>query len=118
MTKSETFDRSRGVGGIFVLLTRVIRLSAAKWAPLPLRLIVGYGFAEHGLRTRKVNWQLTLSSVIESAPLFLSGMLSDSLGLQPGTFSRRRRIESLCLLRLQTHAMGSEAHLTMRQRLH
>jgi putative oxidoreductase len=48
MTKSETFDRSRGIGGIFVSLTRVIRLSAAKWAPLPLRLIVGYGFAEHG----------------------------------------------------------------------
>jgi hypothetical protein len=48
MTESETSGRNRGVGGIFVLLTRMIRLSAAKWAPLPLRLTVGCGFAEHG----------------------------------------------------------------------
>jgi putative oxidoreductase len=48
MTDSETSGRNRRVGGIFVLFARMIRLSDAKWAPLPLRLIVGYGFAEHG----------------------------------------------------------------------
>ena len=48
MTDSETSGRNRRVGGIFVLFARMIRLSDAKWAPLPLRLIVGYGFAERG----------------------------------------------------------------------
>ena len=34
------------VSGRFTFLRR---LSLARWAPVPLRLIVGYGFMEHGL---------------------------------------------------------------------
>jgi putative oxidoreductase len=42
----------RGRGSRFAFLTSrfasLIRPSVAVWAPLPLRLIVGYGFMEHG----------------------------------------------------------------------
>jgi putative oxidoreductase len=53
MTKSKvhgdnTESRNHDVGRIFALFQSFTNLSAAKWAPLPLRLIVGYGFAEHG----------------------------------------------------------------------
>jgi putative oxidoreductase len=49
-----TENRSHGIGGILgigrvlALFQPLIHLSAARWAPLPLRLIVGYGFTEHG----------------------------------------------------------------------
>jgi putative oxidoreductase len=43
-----TEKRRHGIGGILALFHPLIHLSAARWAPLPLRLIVGYGFAEHG----------------------------------------------------------------------
>jgi hypothetical protein len=43
-----TEKRKHGIGGILALFHALIHLSAARWAPLPLRLIVGYGFAEHG----------------------------------------------------------------------
>jgi len=36
------------IGVILTLYRRLIALQVARWAPLPLRLIVGYGFAEHG----------------------------------------------------------------------
>jgi putative oxidoreductase len=53
MTSSEASSGSAARdGGIFgVVLTlyrRVVASPIARWAPLPLRLIVGYGFAEHG----------------------------------------------------------------------
>jgi putative oxidoreductase len=53
MTKSKAHgrsmeDRSHGFGGMLALFQPLINLSAARWAPLPLRLIVGYGFVEHG----------------------------------------------------------------------
>jgi putative oxidoreductase len=43
----DTESRNHGMGRIFALFQSLIHLSA-RWAPLPLRLIVGYGFAEHG----------------------------------------------------------------------
>jgi putative oxidoreductase len=53
MTKSKARggsmeNRSHGYGGILASLRPLINLPAARWAPLPLRLIVGYGFMEHG----------------------------------------------------------------------
>ena len=53
MTKSKAYgggteNRSHGIRGILALFQPLIHLSAARWAPLPLRLIVGYGFMEHG----------------------------------------------------------------------
>jgi putative oxidoreductase len=53
MTKSKAYggdteNRSHGIGGILALFQPLIHLSAARWAPLPLRLMVGYGFMEHG----------------------------------------------------------------------
>jgi putative oxidoreductase len=39
---SSNFDRSLAV------FQTLLSCPAARWAPLPLRLIVGYGFAEHG----------------------------------------------------------------------
>jgi len=41
-TASSNFGRSLAV------LHALLSCSAARWAPLPLRLIVGYGFAAHG----------------------------------------------------------------------
>jgi putative oxidoreductase len=35
-------------GVVLALYRRVVASQVARWAPLPLRLIVGYGFAEHG----------------------------------------------------------------------
>ena len=49
---------------------------------------------------------------VESAA---SGMRSDSLGVQPDIFSRRRGIESLCFRHFRIHAMGLEVQLTTRQ---
>jgi putative oxidoreductase len=52
MTKSklsyETPVAHRGVIEIAVKIQNLISSSVARWAPVPLRLIVGYGFAEHG----------------------------------------------------------------------
>src|SRR5258707_7069296 len=59
MTRSKAYgggteNRSHAIGGILgigrvlALFRPLIHLSAARWAPLPLRLIVGYGFMEHG----------------------------------------------------------------------
>jgi hypothetical protein len=58
---------------------------------------------------------LLLPSAIERAPMLPSGMRSDSLGVQPDIFSRRRRIESLCFQHFQIHAMGLEVQLTTHQ---
>jgi putative oxidoreductase len=53
MTKSTTpRDNTKGAGsGIergLAILQLLLSSSVSRWAPLPLRLIVGYGFAEHG----------------------------------------------------------------------
>jgi putative oxidoreductase len=41
--------RDGGIAGaVLTLYRRVLASSIYRWAPLPLRLIVGYGFAEHG----------------------------------------------------------------------
>lgn len=37
-----------GAVGIFIRVQKLVSSSVARWAPIPLRLIVGYGFAEHG----------------------------------------------------------------------
>jgi hypothetical protein len=31
------------------MIPSILRASLARWAPIPLRLIVGYGFMEHGV---------------------------------------------------------------------
>jgi putative oxidoreductase len=36
------------IGVVLTLYRRLMASQLARWAPLPLRLIVGYGFAEHG----------------------------------------------------------------------
>ena len=48
MTGSWTRASRRGTILIFTTLNAVLSSPAARWAPIPLRLIVGYGFAEHG----------------------------------------------------------------------
>jgi putative oxidoreductase len=53
MTKSRTsYDNvkaaRRGVGRMLLIFQLLLSSSGSRWAPLPLRLIVGYGFAEHG----------------------------------------------------------------------
>jgi putative oxidoreductase len=45
-TLSPTVDRKESLRDIAFDLPR--RFSIARWAPLPLRLIVGFGFMEHG----------------------------------------------------------------------
>jgi putative oxidoreductase len=46
---SGSFARDGGISGVaLTLYQRVIAAPFARFAPLPLRLIVGYGFAEHG----------------------------------------------------------------------
>jgi putative oxidoreductase len=47
--KSDLSARDSGYAGVVLTLyRRVVSLQLARWAPLPLRLIVGYGFAAHG----------------------------------------------------------------------
>ena len=53
MTKSKTSDNalksaSSNFGRSLTVCHALFSCSAARWAPLPLRLIVGYGFAAHG----------------------------------------------------------------------
>ncbi|WP_080664143.1 DoxX family protein [Bradyrhizobium elkanii] len=53
MTKSRTsYDNTKSAASAIDRSLAVIQLllssSVSRWAPLPLRLIVGYGFAEHG----------------------------------------------------------------------
>jgi putative oxidoreductase len=53
MTKSKAPDSamksaSSNFGRSLTVLHALFSCSAARWAPLPLRLIVGYGFAAHG----------------------------------------------------------------------
>jgi len=53
MTKSRAPDSamkaaSSNYGRSLAVLQALLACSAARWAPLPLRLIVGYGFAAHG----------------------------------------------------------------------
>ena len=43
-----TTDEVGSAGGLLALYCDLILPSIARWAPLPLRLIVGYGFAAHG----------------------------------------------------------------------
>ncbi|CCE10889.1 DoxX family protein (modular protein) [Bradyrhizobium sp. STM 3843] len=40
--------RNRHIGRIVSVLQDLMSSGIARWAPIPLRLIVGYGFAEHG----------------------------------------------------------------------
>jgi putative oxidoreductase len=47
--RSNSVARDGGsVGVLLTLYRRVVSSRVARWAPLPLRLIVGYGFAAHG----------------------------------------------------------------------
>jgi putative oxidoreductase len=47
--RSNSAARDGGSAGVGLTLYRwVVSSPIARWAPLPLRLIVGYGFAEHG----------------------------------------------------------------------
>jgi putative oxidoreductase len=47
--RSNSAARAGGSAGVLLTLySWVVSSSIARWAPLPLRLIVGYGFAEHG----------------------------------------------------------------------
>ena len=53
MTKSRTsYDNmksaSSGIDRGLAVIQLLLSSSVSRWAPLPLRLIVGYGFAEHG----------------------------------------------------------------------
>jgi putative oxidoreductase len=48
MTGSSTNAARRGTVLAATMLNAVLSAPAARWAPIPLRLIVGYGFAEHG----------------------------------------------------------------------
>src|SRR6516164_8225852 len=53
MTKLRTsYDNVKGArSGIdrsLAIIQLLLSSSVSRWAPLPLRLIVGYGFAEHG----------------------------------------------------------------------
>jgi putative oxidoreductase len=53
MTKSRTsYDNTKsassGIGRGLAVFQLLLSSSVGRWAPLPLRLIVGYGFAEHG----------------------------------------------------------------------
>ncbi|MEH2594985.1 putative oxidoreductase [Bradyrhizobium sp. AZCC 1577] len=53
MTKSRTpYDNTKsaasGIGRSVVVFQQLLSSSVGRWAPLPLRLIVGYGFAAHG----------------------------------------------------------------------
>ena len=53
MTKSRTsYDNTKsassGIGRSLAVFQLLLSSSVGRWAPLPLRLIVGYGFAEHG----------------------------------------------------------------------
>jgi putative oxidoreductase len=43
-----TICTSSRIGRSFAVLEPLASSSVGRWAPLPLRLIVGYGFAEHG----------------------------------------------------------------------
>lgn len=45
---SRTQKENENAGSIFVTINGAVSMSIAKWAPLPLRLIVGYGFMAHG----------------------------------------------------------------------
>jgi putative oxidoreductase len=45
---SKSTAKESGGGRLSALYCRVVAPSLARWAPLPLRLIVGYGFAAHG----------------------------------------------------------------------
>ena len=45
---NSTAHDGESAGVLLTLYCRVASSSMARWAPLPLRLIVGYGFAEHG----------------------------------------------------------------------
>jgi putative oxidoreductase len=47
--RSNSAAHDGGSAGVpLTLYRRVVSSSMARWAPLPLRLMVGYGFAEHG----------------------------------------------------------------------
>jgi putative oxidoreductase len=48
VTGSWTKTGRSGIVFIATALNAVLSSSAARWVPIPLRLIVGYGFAEHG----------------------------------------------------------------------
>ena len=53
MNKSKTsYDNTKctssRIGRSFAVFELLLSFSVGRWAPLPLRLIVGYGFAEHG----------------------------------------------------------------------
>ena len=53
MNKSKTsYDNTKctssRIGRSFAVFELLLSSSVGHWAPLPLRLIVGYGFAEHG----------------------------------------------------------------------
>jgi putative oxidoreductase len=50
--ETKTYERAtnspRVFRRVFDLYDAIVSLHFARWAPIPLRLIVGYGFAEHG----------------------------------------------------------------------
>lgn len=52
MTRSKALYPTSNVhSGLFEIITKgqnLVSSSMTRWAPIPLRLIVGYGFAEHG----------------------------------------------------------------------
>jgi putative oxidoreductase len=53
MTNSRTsYDNTKsassGIGRSLAVFPLLLSSSVGRWAPLPLRLIIGYGFAEHG----------------------------------------------------------------------
>jgi putative oxidoreductase len=65
----------RGAVEIVVKVQNLISSSVARWAPVPLRLIVGYGFAEHGfakLLRGPDNFTSILHAMGMPAPKFLA----------------------------------------------
>ena len=47
--RSGSAAQEGGIAGVVsTLYRRMVATRAARWAPLPLRLVVGYGFAQHG----------------------------------------------------------------------
>ena len=70
-------------GGVY--LTFLKRLSVARWAPIPLRLIVGYGFMEHGfakLSKGPENFAAILHAIGVPAPHFMAwlSILTELIG--------------------------------------
>ena len=52
---NSTAHDGESAGVLLTLYCRMASSSMARWAPLPLRLIVGYGFAEHGFAGARID---------------------------------------------------------------